>query len=78
MSQQTMNAAQYEVEGFMDSPLKLMQTTKGDMRQIEVVSDLYASELTEIVNIETMKLDFLTLDMEDTLNTTNKKVYSKA
>lgn len=62
----------------MDSPLKLMQTTRGDMRQIEVVSDLYASELTDIVNIESLKLDFLTLDMEDILNTTNQKVYTKA
>jgi hypothetical protein len=42
-----------------------------------VVSDLYASELTEIVNIDTLKLDFLNLDMEDNLNTTNKKVYTK-
>ena len=78
MSQQTIDAGRYEVEGLMDSPLKLMQTTRGDMRQIEVVSELYASELTEIVNIETLKLDFLNLDMEDILNTTNKKVYSKA
>ena len=78
MSQQTWTAQKVEVDGFMDDPMKLIENTNGDIKQIDVVSDLYASELTDIVNIDCLKLDILDLDLDETLNTTNKKVYSKA
>lgn len=41
-----------------------------------MVSDLYASEITEIVNIDSIKLDLIKID--DKLNTTNTKVYTHA
>ena len=57
--------------------MKMMETINGDKRQIEVVSDLYASELTEIVNVEKLTLDILNLDYDDSLNATITKVYSR-
>ena len=39
---------------------------------------MYASELTEIVNIDSMQLEILNLDQEiSEANATNVKVYSK-
>jgi hypothetical protein len=60
---QTVSADKIELEGFMDSPLKFMENTNGDLQQIEAVSDLYASELTQIVNMENLKMDII--NMED-------------
>jgi hypothetical protein len=73
-----MIAGKYEVQGFMESPMKMMDSLNGDKKQIEVVSDLYASELTEIVNVEKLTLEILNYDYDDqNINATLTKVYSR-
>ena len=58
--------------------MKLMDTINGDKQQIEAVSNLYASELTEIVNVENLALDIFSNNYDDSsFNGTLTKVYNK-
>ena len=66
----------FEAEDFADTPYNVLKGAYGDKDQIELVSELYATELTDLVDIG--KVDSLNLvEGDDKLNMTQKKVYTR-